>query len=59
VETARGQELADEINCPFFEISAKERINIDECFHELLVRVNNNRNENGSIQTPTRRTRRK
>ena len=59
VETARGQELADEINCPFFEISAKERINIDECFHALLVNMKNNRIKNEKVQNQTITTRRK
>ena len=55
VETARGQELADEINCPFFEISAKERINIDECFHTLLVNMRNSRIEKRNARNQRRR----
>jgi GTPase SAR1 family protein len=36
VTTAEGQSLARSWGIPFLESSAKTRINIDECFHELI-----------------------
>lgn len=36
VSTEEGRELAEALNCPFFETSAKERINIDESYLELV-----------------------
>ena len=35
VSTEEGEELAQHMKCPFYEISAKTRKNIEECFHEL------------------------
>lgn len=31
--------MAQQSQCGFFETSAKERVNIDECFHELVRRI--------------------
>ncbi|KAL0212804.1 hypothetical protein RCL1_006430 [Eukaryota sp. TZLM3-RCL] len=39
VTTDEGQLLADKFGCPFFETSAKEVINVDECFHSLVRAV--------------------
>ena len=36
VSSKEGYGLADEIGCPFFEASAKQRINVDEIFHEAV-----------------------
>ena len=36
VSSTEGHELANEIGCPFFEASAKKRINVDEIFHEAV-----------------------
>ena len=36
VSSTEGHELAEEIGCPFFEASAKERFNVDEVFHEAV-----------------------
>ena len=36
VNKGEGEMLAKDWNCPFFETSAKLRINIDEAFHELV-----------------------
>jgi small GTP-binding protein len=34
-----GKKLAKEINCPFIEVSARNRDNIDRLFHTLLVEI--------------------
>jgi len=36
VEREQGEELASRWNCPFFETSAKTKINVEECIHTLL-----------------------
>ena len=36
VSSTEGHELAKEIGCPFFEASAKRRVNVDEVFHEAV-----------------------
>ena len=40
VSYEEGQELAELLNCGFYETSAKEKINIDEVFQEIAVRAN-------------------
>ena len=39
VSTTEGEQLAQQLQCPFLETSAKMRINIDECFHELVREI--------------------
>lgn len=39
VSKGEGDVLAKEWQCPFFETSAKDRVNIDETFHELVRRM--------------------
>ena len=39
VSYGEGEMLARTLLCPFFETSAKLRINIDECFHELVREI--------------------
>ena len=33
----QGQKLAETFGVPYFESSAKERLNVDESFHELVT----------------------
>ena len=40
VSYEEGQELAELLNCGFYETSAKEKINIDEVFQDIAVRAN-------------------
>lgn len=39
VKKEEGESLAAEFGCPFFETSAKDHINVDECFRELVREV--------------------
>ena len=39
VSYGEGELLARTLKCPFYETSAKLRINIDECFHELVREI--------------------
>ena len=42
VSSTEGYELANEIGCPFFEASAKQRKNVDEVFHEAVRETRRN-----------------
>lgn len=39
VNVGDGEDLAKEYKCPFFETSAKTRLNVDECFEALVREV--------------------
>jgi GTPase KRas protein len=39
VSTAEGAELARTYGVPFFETSAKARINVEECFYETVREI--------------------
>src|SRR3990167_1332337 len=39
VTTAEGQDLAKSFACPFFETSAKTRINVEESFYEMVREI--------------------
>ena len=39
VTTGEGQDLAKSYGCPFFESSAKTRINVEESFYQLVREI--------------------
>ena len=39
VSTTEGEELAKSFGCPFFESSAKEKINVDEAFYQAVREI--------------------
>jgi len=39
VTTGEGQDLSKSFGCPFFESSAKTRVNVEECFYELVREI--------------------
>mmetsp|Transcript_6967 Transcript_6967/g.9628 ORF Transcript_6967/g.9628 Transcript_6967/m.9628 type:complete len:196 (-) Transcript_6967:40-627(-) len=39
VATKDGEELAKNIKCPFYETSAKNRVNVQESFHTLVKQI--------------------
>eukprot|EP01117_Protostelium_nocturnum_P017878 TRINITY_DN7359_c0_g1_i1.p1 TRINITY_DN7359_c0_g1~~TRINITY_DN7359_c0_g1_i1.p1 ORF type:complete len:189 (-),score=45.03 TRINITY_DN7359_c0_g1_i1:116-682(-) len=39
VSTEEGEKLAKSLGCPFFETSAKDKINIEECFLQLVREI--------------------
>ena len=39
VTTGEGQDLAKSFGCPFFESSAKTRVNVEESFYELVREI--------------------
>jgi len=41
VTKAQGEELAKSFGCPFFETSAKARINVEEAFYQLVREIRN------------------
>eukprot|EP01096_Ripella_sp_DP13-Kostka_P012445 TRINITY_DN520_c1_g1_i1.p1 TRINITY_DN520_c1_g1~~TRINITY_DN520_c1_g1_i1.p1 ORF type:complete len:185 (-),score=58.26 TRINITY_DN520_c1_g1_i1:272-826(-) len=42
VTTAEGQDLAKSFGCPFFETSAKAKINVEDVFYQLVREVRTN-----------------
>ena len=49
VSYGEGELLARTLKCPFFETSAKLRINIDECFHELVREIKRAQQEKSKV----------
>lgn len=45
VTTAEGKALAAEWGCPFFETSAKDKINNEECFYEVVREIRKSEKE--------------
>ncbi|KAF3907482.1 hypothetical protein AA313_de0200353 [Arthrobotrys entomopaga] len=47
-QRTEGRSLAESFGCPFMETSAKARINVDECFYELVREIRKyNKNPDG------------
>jgi len=55
VSKQQGEELAKEINVPFFEASAKTKINVNQIFYEVVREINKWREANPATRG-TRRT---
>jgi GTPase KRas protein len=49
VTTVEGQDLAKSFGCPFYETSAKARINVEDAFYQLVreIRKDNNKKNGG------------
>ena len=39
IQTNEGQDLANSFGCPFFEASAKTRVNVEESFYQLVREI--------------------
>uniref|UniRef100_A0A6B2LJG6 small monomeric GTPase n=1 Tax=Arcella intermedia TaxID=1963864 RepID=A0A6B2LJG6_9EUKA len=52
VTKEEGEELAKTIGCPFFETSAKTRINVEECFVECVREIRKRREESSGGPAP-------
>eukprot|EP01125_Pyxidicula_operculata_P017593 TRINITY_DN616_c0_g1_i2.p1 TRINITY_DN616_c0_g1~~TRINITY_DN616_c0_g1_i2.p1 ORF type:complete len:215 (-),score=28.32 TRINITY_DN616_c0_g1_i2:89-733(-) len=48
VPVEKGKDLAAELNCPFFETSAKTNVNVKEIFESLVKEINNRRKDNNN-----------
>lgn len=49
ITTAEGQDLAKSFGCPFYETSAKARINVEDSFYQLVREIRKyNQAKNGS-----------
>ena len=57
VLTDMGKDKASKWRCPFFETSAKNKVNCPECFHEAvrLIRRANNRDGNKREKSKSKR----
>ena len=51
VSNGEGEILARNLKCPFYETSAKLRVHIDECFHELVREIKKVQLEKNKEQT--------
>ncbi|KYR00318.1 Ras GTPase [Tieghemostelium lacteum] len=47
VTTGEGEELSKSFGCPFLETSAKKRLNVDECFFEVVREIKKSLKEPG------------
>eukprot|EP01104_Vermistella_antarctica_P019428 TRINITY_DN75_c0_g1_i1.p1 TRINITY_DN75_c0_g1~~TRINITY_DN75_c0_g1_i1.p1 ORF type:complete len:207 (+),score=68.99 TRINITY_DN75_c0_g1_i1:60-623(+) len=56
VTTAEGQDLAKSFGCPFFETSAKTRVNVEESFYQLVREI---RKENAGKADASKKTKKK
>jgi GTPase KRas len=57
VTTTEGMAMANSFGCPFFETSAKSRINVEESFYELVREIRNftEPKPNNSLQSPSKK----
>jgi len=56
VLTSAGQEFSKRVGIPFFEASAKNRINVEEAFKELVREIRKANNQSGTpISTPKKK----
>ena len=46
--STEGKELAKSFNCKHLETSAKQKVNVDEAFHELVREIRRNSKESGA-----------
>lgn len=46
VSQEKGQELANKLKCKFMETSAKQRVNVAECFYDLVREIHKYREAN-------------
>ena len=49
VDAERGQKIAENFDMPFFEVSCKENINIEEAFLTLARRIREQRGRRASL----------
>jgi len=49
VDAERGQKIAENFDMPFFEVSCKENINIEEAFLTLARRIREQRGRRVSL----------
>ena len=54
-----GEEMAKKFGCPFFESSAKNHINVDESFRELVREVRKNKQPDGKDDSKAQKKARK
>lgn len=50
VTTAEGQDLSKSFGCPFFETSAKTRVNVEESFYQLVREIRKERQGKAEAQ---------
>ena len=55
VTTVEGQDLAKSFGCPFYETSAKARINVEEAFYELVREIRKYNNKSGATSKPKKK----
>lgn len=55
VTTVEGQDLAKSFACPFYETSAKARINVEEAFYALVREIRKYNNKSGSTTKPKKK----
>ena len=50
VQTTEGKSLGEKFKVPFFETSAKTRVNVDEVFFELVRKVKKYKDESNEVE---------